>query len=50
MDKSDSLKVPLKLKVVLRSVPIRDGRPYQRIIGVVMKQKLPAMHLAMVLV
>ena len=50
MDKSDSLKVPQKLKVVLRSAPIRDGKLYQEDIGVVMKQESPAMHLAMVLV
>ena len=50
MDKSDSLKVPLKLKVVLRSAPIRDGKPYQQIIGIVMRHESLAMHLAMVLV
>ena len=30
----DSLKVPQKLKVVLRSAPIRDGKLYQEDIGV----------------
>ena len=50
MDKSDSLAVFQKLKVMLRSALIGDGRTYQYLIGVVRRQELLAIHLAMVLV
>ena len=55
MDKSDSLKVVILilrmvLRVVLRFVPIRDGKLYQMTIGESMKLWLLAMHLAMMMV
>ena len=53
MDKLNSLKVPQTVIIhmaVLRSVPIRDGKPYQATIGNIKKTGLLVMHLAYILV
>ena len=50
MDKLNSLKAPHAIiirMVVLRSVPIKDGKLCQGTIGNIKKQGLLALHLAM---